>query len=134
MESIHPPHIIDNQGNLSPSAFIPFCSFSGNPFVVGKTIPHFSVPVCNSFVPTILKDRLCYQLDLDHLKDKVDTKKLMTHGLGLLLDYNENKQAQDLVKNSGVSKSNDFMALDDRDNSKNEAMIYIGTLGMQICF
>ena len=89
--------------------------------------------MCNSFVPTILKDGLCYQLDLDHLKDKVDTKKLMTHGLGLLLDYNENKQAQDLVKNSGVSKSNDFMALDDRDNSKNEAMIYIGTLGMQIC-
>ena len=89
--------------------------------------------MCNSFVPTILKDRLCYQLDLDLLKDEVDTKKLMTHGLGLLLDYNENRQAQDLVQNSRTSKLDDFMALDDRDNSKNEAMIYIGTLGMQIC-
>ena len=72
-------------------------------------------------------------MDLNLLKDEVDTKKLMTHGLGLLLDYNENRQAQDLVQNSGTSKLDDFMALDDRDNSKNEAMIYIGTLGMQIC-
>ena len=31
----HPVHIIDMEGNLSPSAFIPFCEFGGNMSIMG---------------------------------------------------------------------------------------------------
>ena len=34
----HPPHIIDPEGNLSSSAFIPFCAFAGDMSVVGRPV------------------------------------------------------------------------------------------------
>ena len=129
--STHPPHILDDEGNISPSAFIPFCSFCGNPHVVGKMIPQFTVPVCNKFKPTILKDKLCYQLDVNIFKNEVDIKKLMTHGIGFFLDYNEDRQAMDLVPDSGIIDIKDFIPRPKNYHSGNEAIIDIGTLGLQ---
>ena len=42
----HPLHIIDKSGNLSPSAFIPFCKFDK---WMGVKIEQFDVPVCDIF-------------------------------------------------------------------------------------
>ena len=47
----HPVHLIDANGTLSPSAFIPFCSWSGDMKALGKMIDNFSLPVCNAFQP-----------------------------------------------------------------------------------
>ena len=47
----HPVHIMDTTGNVSPSAFIPFCAWAGDMDVLGTRVPNFSVPVCNAFRP-----------------------------------------------------------------------------------
>ena len=127
----HPPHIISGENSLSPSAFIPFCSFAGSLAVVGQTIPNFSIPVCNKFEPTVLRGQLCYQVDTNKLTDQVDLKKLMTQGLIFLLDYNENRQGQDLSReNDNIVVEEDLGEMRDQDNSRKEAMIYIETLGV----
>ena len=48
-ESNHPVHIIKNDGNLSQSAFIPFCSFGEDMEMMGVKHKLFHSPVCNSF-------------------------------------------------------------------------------------
>ena len=47
----HPVHIMDTTGNISPSAFIPFCAWAGDMEALGTRVPNFSVPVCNAFRP-----------------------------------------------------------------------------------
>ena len=47
----HPVHIMDTTGNLSPSAFIPFCAWGGDMEVLGTRVTNFSVPVCSAFRP-----------------------------------------------------------------------------------
>ena len=47
----HPVHIMDTTGNISPSAFIPFCAWACDMEALGTRVPNFSVPVCNAFRP-----------------------------------------------------------------------------------
>ena len=52
----HPVHIINHLGHVSPSAFIPFCSFGFNKVPMGKKIELFDEPVCTAFrIERILK-------------------------------------------------------------------------------
>ena len=76
----HPVHIIDMEGNLSPSAFIPFCEFGGNMSIMGTRIDQFEVPVCNSFHAKVLNDQLCYEVDLD-------IERNLDLGLAFFMDY-----------------------------------------------
>ena len=51
-EANHPVHLINSaEGNLSTSAFIPFCAFAGDMALVGQSVDGFSLPVCNIFHP-----------------------------------------------------------------------------------
>ena len=59
----HPVHIADEDGNLSPTALIPFCAFGGNFSAMGVKMEQFNVPVCNSFKAKIVEDQLCYTVD-----------------------------------------------------------------------
>ena len=68
----HSVHIINSKGELSPSAFIPFCELGGNMSSVGVKIKDFNVPVCNSFVPRIFHDKICYQIDLEKYRDNLN--------------------------------------------------------------
>ena len=90
----HPVHIQDEDGNLSPTALIPFCEFGGNMSVMGVNIDQFDVPVCNSFRPKIIRDQLCYTVDPNEYKDKVDLKGELS--LALFLHYNEERQMEDI--------------------------------------
>ena len=47
----HPVHIMDTTGNISPSAFIPFCAWAGDMEALGTRVSNFSLPVCNAFRP-----------------------------------------------------------------------------------
>ena len=55
---VHPVHILDENNEMSPSAFIPFCEFGGNISLMGQNHPNFSFPICNSFKKAIHKDRI----------------------------------------------------------------------------
>ena len=52
-DHFHPVHIIDEEGNLSPSAFIPFCEFGGNMTAMGLNTELFDVRV-DDFVTTVV--------------------------------------------------------------------------------
>ena len=81
---------MDQSGNLSPTALIPFCEFGGNISVMEVKIDQFDVPFCNSFRPKIIQDQLCYTVDPNNYKDKIDLKGDLS--LSLLINYNENRE------------------------------------------
>ena len=85
---------MDQSGNLSPTALIPFCEFGGNMSVMGVKIDQFDVPVCNSFRPKIVKDQLCYTVDPNEYKHKIDKKGELS--LSLFIHYNEDRQMEDV--------------------------------------
>ena len=109
--SNHPPHILNiNDGKVSPSSFIPFCSFAGNWNLTGQYTDMFSIPVCNIFKETLVDGQLCYKADVDKFREEVDKRKIATEGFVFILDHNENRNVE-------VGSVN------------NESRIYIETVG-----
>ena len=86
-----PPHI--DESNLMKTALIPFCEFGGDMSVMGVKINQFTVPVCNSFRPKIIMDQLCYQVDPNEYKNKIDLQGDLS--LSLFIHYNEDRQMED---------------------------------------
>ena len=65
----HPVHLVTREsGGLSPSAFIPFCEFGGQPDLLGERREEFNTRVCSSFRETLLRGQLCYQLDVNQYR------------------------------------------------------------------
>ena len=84
----HPVHILDDNDNISPSAFIPFCSFQGSPDLLSREFANFSLPVCTSFKKRLLNGQLCYQIDVNTLVNETTAAGLQRGGLALLVDAN----------------------------------------------
>ena len=108
-------HMVDDDGKLNPSSFIPFCGFGNKKFFNNETDynEELGLPVCDKFIPTVLDGRLCYKLDMDRLGEELVMQNNETidpeiHEINFLMDYNEDRMARDI----------DI-----------EAMIYIETLG-----
>ena len=71
----HPIHIQNEDGGLSPTALVPFCEFGDKMY--GVDIPKMNFPVCNGFKARIIRDQLCYTLDLnDYKKNLISMIKL----------------------------------------------------------
>ena len=91
--SNHPAHIYDKDGNMSPSAFIPFCQFGDDIQSMGRRTDLLRIPVCNSFKAKMFYDQLCYEVDV---KEIFGRKSFNPHelklGLSLLVDTNFNRQ------------------------------------------
>ena len=87
----HPVHIIDDNGELSPSAFIPFCQFGKNMSVMNVQLDLFSMPVCTHFKAKIFYDQLCYEVDVNRFQDKF-TEQDLKLGLSMLVDTNFNRR------------------------------------------
>ena len=116
---------------MSPSALIPFCEFGGNMSVVGVKIDQFDVPVCNSFQARILRDQLCYEVDLNKFSDKRNIVGELKLGFNFIMDYNEDRQVsqnqEDKEPNESSLVSNVVWSDD-----KEHAHIYLDTLGNRI--
>ena len=78
---------------------------------MGVKIDQFDVPVCNSFKPKIIQDQLCYTVDPDNYKDKIDLKGDLS--FSLFINYNEDKE----------------IILEMKDVSAEENVIKIDTIG-----
>ena len=87
--SLHPVHLTpDKEGNLPPSALIPFCSYQGDSNLLGQERPELgNLTICDKFEPIILEGQLCFSLDLTKIRGK-SAKSGKTNGLFLLLDPN----------------------------------------------
>ena len=120
---------MDSQGNISPSAFIPFCEFGGEMEVMGEKIDKFELPVCTKFRSIIIENQRCYQVDINEFKDKVNIKKAVEYGLIFLLDYNEERNPKIQSDNSKVDALNDLIGLQINNVETPGATVYIETLG-----
>ena len=92
-------HIMNTNGELSRSSFIPFCSFGGK--FIGNLIDDFNIPVCNIFKQKVYMDQLCFESNLQDLKESNSNKLVqqLEKGLSLVLDYNEERQIQNVYQN-----------------------------------
>ena len=91
----HPVHVYDEDGNQSPSAFIPFCQFGDTVKAMGRTSNLVKIPVCNSFKAKLFYNQLCYEVDVKEtlkLKGKSFNLRDLKLGLSLLVDTNFNRQ------------------------------------------
>ena len=116
---------MNGNNQISPSAFIPFCSFGGNISSMGVMIDNFPVPVCNSFVPKVLHDEICYEVDLNRFRDNDNIGNELRMGFSFYLDYNEDRQ---VTLNKTFRKSKEFHSIKDVIGS-NHAFIYLDTIG-----
>ena len=105
--SLHPVHLTpDKEGNLPPSALVPFCSYQGQSSLLGKELPEMdNMAVCDKFQPNILEGQLCHTLDIAKLVD-FPTKSGKFNGLRLLLDPNPYRPKQQDT-NTGGPKTGD---------------------------
>ena len=55
-------------------------------------VSSFNDPVCNSFVPTVHYNQLCYKIDLEKFRNNKEIENQLKYGLDIILDYNENRQ------------------------------------------
>ena len=85
---------MDKEGHLFPTALIPFCEFGGRIDVMGVKIEQIKEPVCNSFRPVVIRDQLCYQVDPNEYKDKINLNSELS--LSLYLSYNEDRELKDI--------------------------------------
>ena len=111
---------MDRKGNLSPSSFIPFCSFGDDKKILGREKSGFPVPVCDSFEAKIRNDQLCYEIDLQKYKDEYKIQEQLKSGLVLLLDYNLERQSE-MYNPKKVNKL-------DSDKNENDVQIYLDTI------
>ena len=121
----HPVHIVNDEGEFSPSSFIPYCSF-GEEFL-GTKIDTFEIPVCDIFKPRNYFDQLCYETNLQDLKDSNSQKikKQLEMGLTLVLDYNEERQSYKFIQ-----KKNDSNAIKAPHNTDDSSFsVYSDTIG-----
>ena len=123
----HPVHIYDSDGKKFPSAFIPFCEFGENSSISGQKRKYFEYPwTCNLFKARILKGQVCYEADLNLLKNKKTVEKDLKYGFSFLMDYNEDRQVTllDQIPNK-KSLVSEFSDIDGDD----EAIIHLNTIG-----
>ena len=59
--------------------------------LMGTKISQFSMPVCTSFKAKILKDQLCYEVDVDKYKRKGAVEDINSLELTLLIDSNKER-------------------------------------------
>ena len=124
----HPVHILDRNGKLSPSSFIPYCEFGGNMSAMGVHIKESYLPICNRFTAEILNDQLCYTVDLNTYKDEEDFQDQLKLGLVFLMDYNEDRQVPLNESQDSINIANLVNNIDESNDDKN-ALIYLNTIG-----
>ena len=118
--SNHPVHILNKDGNFSPSSFIPFCSF-GDEFI-GANIKQFPIPVCDIFKPKQYVDQLCYETNLQKLKSSTKLMNQLRMGLTLALDFNEERQLDNEISSKNKSHENN------KEGNKNSFSMFVDTI------
>ena len=109
------------------SSFIPFCSFGEE--LIGAKVEGFEMKLCNIFKPKLHYDQLCYEADLQELKESKNENFMdqLELGLTLVLDYNEEKQLNSPIsKNTNRSKTEFRYNL----NNGNSLSMYLDTIGI----
>ena len=121
--SLHPPHLIDSSGSLTPAALIPVCAYQTNMTLLGQNRHDLPFTVCDKFQPTVLEGQRCYELNLSKIGSN-KAKSGIKFGLVLIIDPWEKE------KNIGVETSSEITSLNLESiiYSGSSAKIYLNTL------
>ena len=123
--SLHPPHLIDSSGSVTPAALIPFCAYQTNMTVVGQTRQDLPFTVCDRFKSTILEGQICYSLNLSMIEtEKSDVGQ--SHGLSFLVDPGNFEQYED--KQQPKNSIANALTFDSEIVDSSAARIYLNTL------
>ena len=96
----NPPHLLNKEGTLMPSALIPFCSLDS--VLKGKdNISNISFPLCDLFDPVIHEGKLCYGMDMSKKMPKNTT--VPGKGLTLIIDVNIEKSVTKQIQRDDES-------------------------------
>ena len=87
---------------------------------------NFSVPVCNIFREFMVDGQLCYQADVERFRDEVEKRKIVSEGLVLLLDYNEDRMVEVSGGNQNKQESSSLLA---KKKGHEDVVIYVETVG-----
>ena len=126
----HPVHVLSNNTQLSPSAFIPFCEFGKNFKQFSNEVENFRAPVCNIFKQKIVHKQLCYEVDLEKIRDKNDSSSDLSSGFSFFIDLNEDREIK--LKDAKKSLDNEYKSIVERMKKKDshkEATIFLDTIG-----
>ena len=121
--SVHPPHLIDSSGSLTPAALIPFCAYQTNMSLLGQTRQDLPFTVCDQFQPTVLEGQRCYSLDLSKISTD-NTKSGLKSGLVLIMDPIEKEQTKQAEIKDKITSLN-FESI---QYSGSSAKIHLNTL------
>ena len=122
----HPPHIVEEDSTISPSALIPFCWF-GNEADVGVKVDQFKFPVCNSFKPIMRKDQLCYEFDpAPYIKNK--SGRMEKNGLNLIINENRDRHLDLMKKFESIPELN-FYDIKKNEKEQEGTKIYLDAIG-----
>ena len=126
--------VADKEGKIvSPTALIPFCEFGGNMSVMGVRIDGFQDPVCTSFRPKVFRNQLCYEVDPNEYKSKLEDGG-DTLGLTLLVNVNEDRQYfQTNSKNESKRTEESILHTFDLEE-KGDSNVFVGTISIIIIF
>ena len=125
-------HLLDDNENLSPSAFIPFCSFQGSPDLLSRDFDNLSLPVCSSFKKKLLDGQLCYQIDVNTLINETSATGLQKGGLALLVDDNAEYDLTTFGRTPEEDVFDDFTEEFFETEESEKIMIHIETISKTI--
>ena len=119
------------EGNLSPTALIPFCDLNGNTSAMGVKIDQFDVPVCSGFKDKLVNDQLCYEVDPNLYINTDNVENARKFDLILIIDYNEDRQLfldDETEEKFKMQTKHPFR----NNTSLEDSFIYFETIGMYI--
>ena len=113
---------MNDERKFLPSSFIPFCYFGEES--IGVKLNDYEIPVCNIFKTRNYLDQLCYETNLQDLKDTQKIGKQLEMGLTLILDYNEERQSYKFTK------KNESRAMNALVHNDNDVSVYLDTISL----
>ena len=81
--------------------------------------------MCNIFRPRIYLDQLCYETNLQELKDSQKIGKQLEKGLTLILDYNEERQNY-----INIMEQNESQTMKELYPDNDDVSIYLDTISL----
>ena len=125
--SLHPPHLIDSSGSLTPAALIPFCAYQTNMTLLGQKADGINFTTCSQFKPTVLESQLCYSLNLRMITSH-NTGAGLDNGIFILLDSGISEIDQSMEMTTLGAEDIVNMEMEPFSPTESSARIYLNTL------
>ena len=121
----HPVHLVDEEGNLNPTALVPFCSIYDNYSAMGVKIDQINVPVCNRFTPKVRRNQISYTVNLDKIRKETESKGKVY--FIFFIDYNEDRDVS-------VARTINENEVSENKNGNFKSEIIVETIGKYFSF